>query len=195
MKRLIVICIDGSGASSRDERDTLSFMFYKTLRDLELYNSSFEYLYSKTFSPHWWRLKKRKQIRRLLENCPHRDGVLFVAKSLGAYRLLRDFQRHFLPLAGQFSRCAIVTIDPHGIDPFATFRPNPRPIILGKWSLKSSWLDIRNVYQKSRYPMGATVLGGKAGIRNSIRVDSNHTDIIRHSEAVEAYSRAIRWCI
>jgi hypothetical protein len=117
-----------------------------------------------------------------------------VAKSLGAYRLLRDFQRYFLPLASQFLRCAIVTIDPHGIEPLAAFRPHPSPIILGKWSLKSSWLDIRNMYQQSRYPMGATVLGGKEGEQNSICVESNHTDLIGHPEAVEAYCRAIRWC-
>ena len=105
--KILVICIGGASASSRHKSETLSACIRNVL---DAYPDHVEYEFC-AFSPWFFRRKIRK-ILSVIDKTKYRDGILFIAKSLGAYRLLNRFLSYWGP-SYTFKRYAIVTIDPY----------------------------------------------------------------------------------
>lgn len=171
-KKITVICVEGSGSSSRDESSTISNGLRKALEG-HRYVASFEV---HEFNPVWWWIK-RKKIGRILKKTKHTDGILFVGKSLGAYRLIKCIDD--MKWITRFSRSALVTIDPYA--PFGKCGQHNSVDVpeFVDWS--------RNVFQIDSYPGGAVVVGAK----NIQEFGVDHMSIVNTKSVMAAYIDAI----
>lgn len=110
---------------------------------------------------------------------------VFVAKSLGAYRLFKhaDALRSIFECTN--NSISIVTIDPHS--PF--WRCGPMRPINATWLLNYQNIKTWNIFQRDRYPRGAVVIGAE----NIQAEHCDHSKIVISNEAAQAYTEAFEW--
>lgn len=175
---LQVICIEGSGVSSSDNRP-LTQAVKESLCNIR---ADFH-----TFTPFRFRAK----CKTILDIYRRTEGpILIVAKSLGAYRLYK----HIAELASLFDndarRVAVVTVDPR----CPLWRCGDgwkRP--LDSWSIKPAGLVYRcNFFQLDRYPRGAAAADLPKD-HNTRTHNTNHPAIVRHQLVRDGYLLAVKW--
>lgn len=174
MRQLTVFCIEGSGVSSSGDLP----LTYAVIGSISLGEEDI----IKCCSPFMFRTQCKKMVKTAEGRGP--GGYLFVAKSLGAYRLYKHRKRLMSIIGNEENRIGIVTVDPHA--PFWLCGPGePIDGLLRTEAKYKLW----NVFQSDRYPRGASVLGAN----NIHAYGTDHTDIIRTEEARDTYHEAVSW--
>lgn len=115
------------------------------------------------------------------------DKLTVFCKSSGAYKFFRDY--HLLKLSLALAvHVSIVSIDPYypfwkcGID-HPIYHDDTQPHNVRLW----------NLYQRTRYPMGALVHAEKPWIWSNTEITATHKTIISRPESIEIYKAALDW--
>lgn len=174
-KRFQIICIEGSGISFNQE-DTVCSAVSSLLNQQENVEGIVQ-----QYTPFRFK-KKREQIIDVInifnnENTP----IIFIAKSLGAYRLAKNL--HWLYSHMKMSRAVNVLL----IDPYAPFGfCNDKNSIDLLWVTRTD-INLWNVRQRKKWPKGARV----EGATNRWSLLSDHKSIIHSSVVRDIFNEMI----
>lgn len=126
-------------------------------------------------------------IKKVTSDIGPMDKITVFCKSAGAYKFFRDY--HLLKLSLSVAlNIAIVSIDPYY--PFwkcsykkPIFHDDTKPHNVRLW----------NLYQRTKYPMGALIHTEKPWIWSNSEVGGTHKTIISRPMAISIYKKALLW--
>lgn len=173
--KTIVILIEGDSSSIQDEKNTLSSPFLKIASESQRWRDgrvSFHEL-----QPHG---RMRERINAIVRKFPptEYESLLLLGKSKGA-KEIHTWVKNYLYRVLEYTKRCIVTIDPHA--PFGLCGKNAPINAL----IYAPLIHCYNVYQRSRWPEGAEVLGATNWLISDPDVD--HFNIIKKQLAIRSY--------
>jgi len=181
-KNIVINCMEGYSSSVRPDEKTLSAVLEKFTKKYEKSILSFNESNSNLSAVR----KCRKFIK---EHCDEKNNLFLIGKSLGGVKTHKLLKKAWSTI-NTYNKVVVMFIDAHS--PVPTFIGDCRNL-----KLKKEWkVDKRiylNVYQKSKYPRGASVKN--CTVEHFLEKDVDHWNIIKHPKTKELIQNAFDFLI